>query len=349
MLVKSLKLNNYRNYSNYYTEFDPNLNIIIGKNGIGKTNLLEAIIVVSNVKSFRTLNDVDLIKKQQEYSRIILNTNSDEYKVVINKEGKSLFINNNSIKKTSEFIGKVNAVIFKPQDLEIFVCSPSERRRIVDIELSKLSSIYINSSTIYKKLLADKNSLLKQPNIDEILLLTINESMVEPIKNILKERIEFFEEINKNITSIYQKLSNSNSNIKIIYKKCCEIENIKEELISSKEKDNYYHYSCFGPHHDDFIFKIDNYDLNTYASQGQKRMVLIAFKFALIKYIKDKTKQTPIILLDDILSELDKDNQIRLFNYLPDDSQTIITNTDINNLFISNKYKLIELKEENNV
>ena len=348
MLVKSIKLNNFRNYTNYQLEFDPHLNIIIGKNGVGKTNILEAIIVISNVKSFRTLNDVDLIKKQTEYSRIVLNTQSDEYKLVLNKNGKSLFINNNSIKKTSEFIGKVNAVIFKPGDLELFVTSPSDRRRIIDVELSKISDIYIDSLTKYKKLLADKNNLLKQTNKDEILLSLINNSMIEPIKNIIRIRQEFFEEINKNISNIYQLLSNTNSKIEIIYKKCSEVDKVEEEIERSKDKDNYYQYATFGPHHDDYYFKIDNFEINTYASQGQKRMVLIAFKFALVEYIKQITKKTPIILLDDILSELDKNNQLRLLNILPKDSQTIITNTDINNLNIVDKYKLIEIKEEQN-
>lgn len=346
MLVKSLKLNNFRNYSNYFIEFNPKLNIIIGKNGVGKTNILESIIVVSNIKSFRTLNDVDLIKKDEEYTRIILNSTQDEYKVVINKNGKSLFINNNSIKKTSEFIGKINAVIFKPGDLEIFTNSPSDRRRLIDVELSKISTNYINSLSLYKKLLADKNNLLKQIEIDETLMSVINESMVEPIKNIITERIEFFEEINKNITNLYQQLSNTKSKIEIIYKKCSEVADINKEIERSKDKDKYYQYTTYGPHHDDYIFKIDGYDLTSIASQGQKRMVLIAFKFALIKYITNKTKTNPIVLLDDIMSELDKDNQIRLLNVVPKESQIIITNTDINEININQEYKLIELKED---
>ena len=344
MLIQTLKLKNYRNYSEYSLDFNPKLNIIVGKNGIGKTNILEAIIVVSNVKSFRTLNDIDLIKKDEEYSRIILNSDGNEYKVVLNKNGKNLYINNNFIKKTSEFIGKVNAVIFKPSDLNLFTDSPSDRRRLIDVELSKISNSYINALTTYKKLLADKNNLLKRLEIDETLLSLIEESMIAPISKIIQERELFFEEINKNITNIYQKLSNTNSKVEINYKKCCDIQNIKEEILKAKDKDKYYHYTTFGPHHDDYMFKLDGYDLNTIASQGQKRMVFIAFKFALFEYIKNITKQIPIVLLDDILSELDKDNQIRLIESFPQDAQIIITNTDINNIKINQEYKLIEIK-----
>ena len=139
------------------------------------------------------------------------------------------------------------------------------------------------------------------------------------------------------------------SQIEIKYKKCCEIENIKDSIINNKQKDEYYHYATFGPHHDDYYFTIDDYDINTMASQGQKRMILIAFKFALIKYIESKSGVTPILLLDDILSELDKDNQERLLQTIPENIQVIITNTDIENIQIDSNYKLIELKEEDYV
>jgi len=349
MLVNKLQLNDFRNYKQYSLEFNPSLNIIIGPNGVGKTNILEAIIMVSNCKSFRTMNDEDLIQKNKEYARIILNSPLTQYKVVINKEGKSLYINNQPIKKTSEFIGKINAVVFKPHDLELFSGSPAERRKLLDVELSKISSTYMDSLLRFKKLLVDKNNILKQLEIDETLMSIINESLVEPIKNIVKERSAFFEEINKYLSEIYQKLSNSDDSIEVIYKKCSELTDIKENIEKSKDKDNYYHYTTFGPHHDDYYFKFNEYELNSIASQGQKRMVLIAFKFALIKYIENYTKQKPIVLLDDILSELDQDNQLRLINLIPEDIQTIITNTDIQNLKINREYHLIELKENSNV
>ena len=349
MLVKKLKLNDYRNYTNYSLDLNPNLNIIVGKNGVGKTNILESIMVVSNTKSFRTTNDQDLIKKDCEYLKIELETPEDKYKVVINNKSKSLFLNNNLAKRTSNYIGKLNAILFKPSDLEIFTDAPSERRKVVDLEIGKINNKYLRSLLQYNSLLKDKNKLLKEIEIDNQLLNVIEESMIPNIKTLIKEREKFVESINNYINDYYSKISGQQSNIKVNYKKCCEIDEVEDYLFRAKEKDLYYHYSTFGPHHDDYEFIINGYDINSIASQGQKRMVLIAFKFALIKYIQNNTKITPILLLDDILSELDKDNQERLLEIIPKDTQVIITNTDINNIKINTEYKLINLKEEENV
>lgn len=349
MLVKSLKLNNYRNYTNENIIFDPNLNIIIGKNGSGKTNILESIVVVSNTKSFRTNNDQDLIKKGEEFSKIDLISDKNDFKVVINKKNKSLYINNNLIKRTSQFIGKLNAILFKPGDLELFNQSPSERRKLLDIEISKISNRYVLALVKYNKILKDKNKLLKENNPDETLLSVLDESMAPLIKTIIEEREKFFDVINEYISAMYTMISGKIVDIHVNYKKCSETYEVNEKIESSRNKDFYYHYTTFGPHHDDYEFIMDGYNLNSIASQGQKRMVLIAFKFALIKYIQKQTNKTPIVLLDDILSELDKDNQERLLNVIPSSAQVIITNTDINNLKIDKEYKLIELKEEEDV
>ena len=349
MLVKSIKLNNFRNYSKGTFEFYPNLNIIIGKNGTGKTNILESIVVVSNTKSFRTNNDQDLIKKGEDFSKIDLMSDENNFKVVINKKNKSLYINNNLIKRTSQFIGKINAVLFKPGDLELFNQSPSERRKLLDIEISKVSNRYVLALVKYNKLLKDKNKLLKKEIPNEALLNVLDESMVPLIKIIIEERERFFKTIKEYISSVYTLISGKVADINIEYKKCSQTYEVNEKIIDSRKKDFYYHYTSFGPHHDDYSFFMDGYELNSIASQGQRRMVLIAFKFALIKYIQRHTNKTPIVLLDDILSELDKENQERLLNIIPSSAQVIITNTDINNLKINKEYKLIELKEEEHV
>ena len=349
MLIRSIKLNNYRNYTNATFNFNPYLNIIIGKNGTGKTNLLESIVVTSNTKSFRTKLDQDLIKKNTDYTRIEVNTETNRYRVVINKNNKSLYIDNNLIKKTSDFIGKINAILFKPSDLELFTQSPNERRKLLDIEISKVSRRYITAILKYSHLLKDKNKLLKEDKIDEILLSVINEELEPLIQIIIEERQKFFQVINENISEMYSIISGKETKIEIKYKKCSEIAEIKNKIEESKEKDFYYHYTTYGTHHEDYDFIMNGYNINSVASQGQKRMVLIAFKFALIKYIENRTGQTPIVLLDDILSELDKDNQERLLNVIPQNTQIIITNTDIKNLNIKKDYKLIELKEEKDV
>ncbi|MBR5755743.1 MAG: DNA replication/repair protein RecF [Erysipelotrichaceae bacterium] len=349
MLVKQLRLANYRNYSRKVLDFSPGLNIIIGDNGVGKTNILESIVFVSNTKSFRTGNDQNLIKDDEEFSRIDLLSDEGSFKVVINRKNKSLFYNDVLVKRASDYIGKLNAILFKPSDLELFMQSPSERRKVLDIEIDKISNRYIQALLKYESLLKDKNRLLKETEIDDTLFSVINESMVPPIKTIIEEREDFFEHINRNISSIYSRISDEDRKISVKYRKCCETENIEEELERTKEKDLYYHYAVFGPHHDDYSFMMDDTDVNAMASQGQKRMVLIAFKFSLIDYIKEKTGKVPILLLDDILSELDRDNKERLLNIIPKGIQTIITDTDIDRLDVREEYRLIEIKEEENV
>lgn len=349
MLIRSLKLNDYRNYCQYYTDFSDNLNIIVGNNGVGKTNILESIIVISNAKSYRTSEDKNLIRKDRDFLKIELETEDEQYKVVISQKSKSLYINDVLIRKTSDFIGKFNAILFKPGDLELFTQSPSERRKLLDIEIGKASPTYLKNLIKYNSLLKDKNRLLKELEIDNVLLNIIEESMQAPIRTIIEERERFFECINSYLTKIYNQISGEQNDIRIIYRKCSEVDEIAESISQAKDKDRYYHYTTYGPHRDDYSFMMGDYDLNSIASQGQKRMVMIAFKFALIKYIKDKTGKIPVLLLDDILSELDKDNQERLLRIIPKNTQVIITNTDIKNIDIDAEYKLIELKEEQNV
>ena len=346
MLVKSVKLNNYRNYSSIQIPFHPDLNIIIGPNGIGKTNILESIIIVSNTKSFRTINDTDLIKKDTDYSKISINSDVGKLDVVISGNNKSLIINDKPVKRSSEFIGKLNAVLFKPSDLELFNQSPKERRKLLDVEIGKTSKEYLNSILIYNSLLKDKNKLLKEEKTDDIYLNLINEKMIPEIYRIISYREKFFQTINSNINYFYQKISDSDANIKVIYKACSDKETIKENITRSIEKDKFYHYANYGPHHDDYYFTYNGIELNSIASQGQIRISLIAFKFSLIKYIKDVTGLDPIILLDDVLSELDIENQKRLLKNLPPKSQIIITDTDINGIDNIENYNLIELKEK---
>lgn len=346
MLIKSIKLNNFRNYSSIQIPFHEKLNIIIGPNGIGKTNILESIIVASNTKSFRTNNDSDLIKKDSEYSKVSVDSNIGKLDVVINRNNKSLIINDNPVKRSSEFIGKLNAILFKPSDLELFNQSPKERRKLLDVEIGKISKEYLKAILTYNHLLKDKNKLLKEEKIDEIYLDLLDKKMIPEIFTIISHREKFFNIINSNINYYYQKLSGTNTNIKVIYKKCSDKELIKENLNKTREKDEFYHYSYYGPHHDDYYFEFNGKELNSIASQGQIRMCLIAFKFSLIKYIKETSNVDPIILLDDVLSELDINNQKRLLENLPKNCQVIITDTDIDGIKNINDYNLIELKEK---
>lgn len=345
MLVSSLKLNNYRNYTSKNINFNKGLNIIIGKNGVGKTNILESLIVLSNTKSFRTLDDSDLIKKGELYSKIEANCDIGKLKVVISNNGKRLYFNDNVLKKTSEFIGKINCILFKPNDLNLFTDSPRERRRILDIEIGKVSNEYLLSLSTYNLLVKDKNRLLKEDDVDLNYLDIIDEKMISEMKTVIKYREEFINIVNSYISNIYDDLSDSNTKISIKYKACGDIEHLEENMLRSRDKDLLYRYANFGIHHDDYEFYYDDNLIQTVASQGQSRLTVISFKLALEKYIRYKTNKCPIILLDDILSELDFDNKQRLLHYIPYDNQTIITGTDLDNIEILNNFNLIEIKE----
>ena len=347
MLIQNIKLNQFRNHDYLDLDFDKGMNIIVGSNGVGKTNILESIILISNTKSFRTTEEKKMIKHLSTYSTVEISTNENYLKVVLNEKGKSFYIDNELIRKTSNMIGKLNAIIFKPGDIELYTQSPKARRKEIDLELGKISPTYLKAIVNYNHYLKQKNTLLKERTVDENLLSIINETLTPVIKVIIQEREKFVNNINQQINNIYKEISGENSNIKITYKKCCDTDDIETNMELAKEKDRLFQHSTFGPHREDYVFTINGEELNNYASQGQKRMIIISLKLAIVKYIKEQLNKDIVVLLDDVLSELDIDRSTRLLNMLPN-NQTIMTATHINELKISKTYKLIELEEKKN-
>ncbi len=350
MKISSIDLTNFRNYSKTHLDLHPFKNIIIGNNGTGKTNILESIALITDTKSFRASDDSELITRGKDSARVDVNAQGNRYRIIINKNGKSLFINQTPIKKTSDFIGKVNSVLFKPDDLEIFGRGPKYRRRVMDLEIGKTSKEYLKAILTYSRLLKDKNALLKEEKIDTLYLESIEERMVEPIYTIITKRQEFIDELNAKIANYYFKLSDQKEEIHIIYERCCDIdaEVIKKAIHNSRQRDLFYHHTTFGVHREDFHFIFHDSDVVNYASQGQRRLLMMSFKLALIDYIVKISQVRPILLLDDVLSELDSDNRERLISLLSPDIQTIITATDINGLDLKGEYRLFTLKKGRN-
>lgn len=348
MIIKSIDLAYYRNYNKFHIDLHPSMNIIIGPNGIGKTNILESLVVISNTKSFRTNDDFELVNKQHEYAKIVVNTTKNQFKIIINNKGKVLYIDQNLIYKSSEFIGKLNVILFKPNDIELFDASPKHRRKLLDIEIGKLSKTYLNSLLVYSKLLKDRNNLLKNDKIDYTYLEVINKRMIEHIINIINYRQDMLGYINQKINDYYFKLSNTKIDIRIEYDKCCnaDTQSVIEMFEKANDKDLLYHYSTCGIQKDDYHFYFDGNLISSFASQGQKRMVMIAFKLSLVEYIKKCTNTTAVLLLDDILSELDQDNKNRLLDMIPADIQTVITTTDLDGIRNKPNYKIFKLRKE---
>ena len=347
MYIDQLRLKSFRNYDQCAITLTPGINIFIGKNGQGKTNLLESIYFMSTTKSHRNIEDVQLIKLNEEFSCIDCHTCYEDQKLwfsaVIHKKGKNLSIRNQSVKKVSEFIGKINAVLFSPTDMNLFDASPKYRRHFLDVELGKMSNVYINQLNTYNRLLKERNAYLKQDNVDRILFDAITEQMILPQVSIIKKRQLFVDKLNGYITKFYQLMTESDDVIKIKYDSVVNYdiddEVIKHDLISkyetTRDRDLLLRQTNIGIHREDIVFTINDFDVLAMASQGQKRMIIIALKLSLVEIIHEYTNEYPILLLDDVLSELDNHKKNRLIQILPKKVQTIITTTDPEDLLDS--------------
>ena len=348
MIIKNIEIKNFRNYTSQKLDFYKGINILYGNNASGKTNLLESIYVLAMTKSHRFFIDNNLIKEGAIYSKIKgdikvgnIKTNLE---IIINDKSKKLKIDNNEIKKVSEYISKMNIIIFYPEDLEIIKSSPIIRRNYINLELSQLESNYYKLISDYNKLLKIRNDYLKkmQKNIsvDINYFNIITEYLINKACLIYIMRNKFINKINLYVSDIYINISKI-SDFKVIYKPSLEIniyekEEIKKTLVNKyKEIQNSeikIGSTIIGPHKDDLEFYIGNRNLKNYGSQGQQRLAVLAMKLSEIKIFKSYTNTKPILLLDDVFSELDDKKVNKLLKYIGNNIQTIITTTDLNKI-----------------
>lgn len=337
MYIKQLKLFNYRNYQSLDISFNKKMNVIIGKNAQGKTNLLESIYFLSLARSFRTNEERTLIKYENEFSDIscLLSENDqDKYlRSIIYQKGKSFFIGKTIISKVSDFIGQLNVVLFSPEDLYLFSQAPRYRRRFIDQELSKLSKKYFYHLNCFHKILKERNNFLKNNFVDEKMMDVFDFQLVGEEYEIIKLRSSFIEYINCKIKDLFYEISGMNLNVEIEIKHGIETSEMSKECLlkehyKSRYKDFETHTTNVGIHHADIKFLFDGKNILWLASQGQKRLVMIAFKLSLLKYIEFISKRKAIVLLDDVLSELDIEKQNYLIKKLDVDYQCFITTTN---------------------
>ena len=345
MKIVKLKLKNFRNYDNLEIEFNDKLNIIIGNNAQGKTNILESIYFLSITKSNLAVNDKNCIKKDMLFSKLECDLIDKNYKkklsILINTNGKKLEINNNEIKKHSEYIGNLKVIIFNPDDVRLIKEAPGNRRRFLNIEISQLYGNYINILNEYNLVLKQRNEylkMIKNNKINYLYLDILNDKLIDLAISIYKYRIMFIEMINKYIGKIYSEISLMDGlfikyipNIDI-----SDFDQIKDtfrhKLEDNLDKEIIYGSTLIGPHRDDFSFKLKDNDLLLYGSQGQQKMAILALKLAEIDVFNDICGEYPIILLDDLFSELDVEKRNKVINYLNRDMQTIVTTTDLKNI-----------------
>lgn len=358
MYISNLKMYNFRNYDTLFLEFNKNINIIIGNNGQGKTNLLEAIYVLGLTKSHRSFIDNNLIKKNKSNCKIncnlIKNNILTKLEISIENKKKVLKIDNNILSKNSDYISNMNIIIFYPEDLELIKGSPSSRRRFLNLELSQLNSNYIIIINDYNKLLKMRNDYLKNNYIDNNYLNVITDYLIEKAIIIYKMRKKFIDKINLSINEIYYNITKL-KNFSIKYKTSIDLDDISYEKLKEKMKEKFssslsqelkLKTTLIGPHRDDLEFYLDDLNLKIYGSQGQQRMAIISLKLSEINIFKNYTKYNPILLLDDVFSELDDNKKNNLLKYLDNNIQVIITATDLNNINrkIINNSKIIKIK-----
>ena len=336
MIVESLSLKNYRNYESLNLNFSDGTNIFYGNNAQGKTNILEAVYMSGTTKSHRTNKDLELIRFTKEESHIstIVNKQGISHKIDIhlkNNKSKGVAIDGIPIKKASELFGMINFVFFSPEDLNMIKDGPAAKRRFMDIELCQLNKIYLSDLAQYNKIVIQRNRLLKDLFFRKDLEDTLDIwdlQLAEYGQRIIAARESFIKRLNEIILDIHHSLSGGKENIKIVYEKNCEKDCLLEQLKVSREKDLKIKTTTVGPHRDDLGFYFDEMDVRKYGSQGQQRCAALSLKLSEIELVKSITGDTPILLLDDVLSELDKNRQNYLLNHIHD-IQAMITCTGL--------------------
>lgn len=341
MILEKLSLRNYRNYEKADLIFEKGIHLITGKNAQGKTNLLEAIAYLSTTRSHRTSDDMDLIKEGKEAfvlrSSIKKRDKSIDLRVALNEQGKNLFLYQSPIKRVSDYIGEFNAVLFCPDDMTLFQASPRVRRRFIDIELSKLSKSYTRVLNEAGKLLKERNAYLKREKIDEAYLEVLTSQLIDKQVIIMRQRHRFLNDLLQNCESFYEELSQDDTKLSFSYQSCVtysdEEEVLKQRLFEryqkNKERDCFLKQTTSGTHKEDFMFLINGKELSSYASQGQKRSVLLSMKIGIVYMIHTLIQEYPVLLLDDVFSELDEHRKQKLLTSLPSDVQIFISTTDI--------------------
>lgn len=346
MIIKSMELMNFRNYEFLNLKFSEGTNILYGDNAQGKTNVLEAIYLSATTKSHKGSKDKDIVNfsAEEAHIRTYLEKEGTEYKVDMHlrkNKSKGIAVDGQKLKKAADLLGLLNVVFFSPEDLSIIKNGPAERRNFVNIELCQLDNFYLYNLNHYNKIVNQRNKLLKDMYFNPQLKDTLNiwdSQLVSFGSKIIERRRIFVEQLNEIVYNIHKKLSGGKEELVIRYEPDVEIEEFEAAMKNSQEKDIKLKQTCVGPHRDDFSFMVGGIDIRKFGSQGQQRTAALSLKLSEIELVKKITKDTPVLLLDDVLSELDSNRQQFLLNSIGD-IQTIITCTGLDE-FVNNRFEI---------
>lgn len=344
LLLNSVKIKNYRNYDQEEMTFGPGLNVFIGENAQGKTNLLEALYLCATLRSFRTRKDRELIKKEEDQAYIKLEVSSQEgektLEMLLKKDQKKRVKKNGlSVTSISDLLGTVKAVLFSPEDLKIVKDSPLERRQFMDSEIIQTSPRYYHSLKSYQKIVKQRNQLLKKMDVNEEQLMVWDQQLSEYASMVLQLRHQFLSELLALAKPIHQAITEGKEALDLEYSPGIKLpkdwyryaqvdlrDYIQGEMERYRKKDLYHRTTHLGPHRDDIHFMINGMEVRRFGSQGQKRTVVLSLKLAVLEWVKKESGEYPVLMLDDVTSELDHKRQEYLLHYLKP-IQTFITTT----------------------
>ena len=341
MKIHHLKLLNFRNYEKMEVSFSPKYNIIFGNNGSGKTNLVESIYVLALTKSFRGTVDKILLMNSKDVCRIegeVSDKYTNKYKLILKDGGKKVKINNTKVEKLSDYISQISVVLFNPDDLRFIKDSPTIRRKAINLEISQINNSYLKNLNMYNKLLKQRNSYLKTTNINansssEFLTILTNK-LVDYGEKIYESRRKYINLLNQKIGDLYNSICGI-QDLKLEYSS--DYKDFDREKILKKYQDNLNRdiilgKTTVGVHHDDIKFKLEGYNIKDYGSEGQQKNAIIAYKLTELEIFYQVRGNYPILILDDLFSELDRFKINNILNLINDDIQTFITTTEIDKI-----------------
>ncbi|WP_413628026.1 DNA replication/repair protein RecF [Fructilactobacillus vespulae] len=365
MQVNELKLRNFRNYDEADVQFSPGVNVLIGQNAQGKTNLLEAIYVLALTRSHRANGNRDLIKWEDKVARIWgvvqRSAGKTQLELTLSQKGKQAKVNHIEQAKLSSYIGQLNIILFAPEDLKIVKGSPQIRRRFMDIEFGQMSNKYLYNISQYRRILKQRNIYLRQLHFkkakDLVYLDVLSEQLATFAAEIIYQRVQLLGKLQAWSQKIHSEISQQQETLKFKYMTSLKRENLGspeqiyqillEKFKANHEKEVHQGTTIFGPHRDDLRFSVNGKDVAQFGSQGQQRTAALATKLAEIDLMKEETGEYPVLLLDDVLSELDESRQTHLLTDIQDKVQTFLTTTSLSGVATNliHNPKLFKIKD----